>query len=134
MGICYCRKCGQPLIEGKCAERYCKPLSVPHNMKHLQKSFLQVMKYNSTIMPESYRRMYLDQAVHREIKTVHSNNTEYASKLSKMATHERVSRMIEILEGIVGVNNAILGNDENRKSDVEYLKNEYLTESNFKLG
>ncbi|MGY8783366.1 MAG: hypothetical protein ACKVHA_08180 [Fidelibacterota bacterium] len=92
------------------------------------------MKYNSTIMPESYRRMYLDRAVHREIKTVHSNNTEYVSKLSKMASHERVSRMIEILEGIVGVNSAILGNDENRKSDVEYLKNEYLIESNFKLG
>jgi hypothetical protein len=85
-------------------------------------------------MPESYRRIYLDQAVHREIETVHFNNTEYVSKLNKMASHERVSRMIEILEGIVGVNSAILGNDENRKSDAEYLKNEYLIESNFKLG
>ena len=134
MEIRYCKKCGLNLTEDTCPERDCMPLSAPHDMNHLKKGFLQVMKYNSTIMPHNYRRMYLDRAVHRYVKTNHSNNAEYVTQLGLPASSKRVSRLIEILEGIVGVESAIGGNNENRKNDVEYLKNEYLVKSNFKIG
>lgn len=134
MEIFYCRKCGVTLIEGKCPEINCIPLSAPNNMNRLSKGFLQVMNYNSTIMPHSYRRMYLDRAVHRYVKTDHSSNAEYVRQLGPPASHKRVLRLIEILEGIVGVKSAVGGNNENRKNDIEYLKNEYIIKSNFKLG
>tara|TARA_Y100001934_G_C11855651_1_gene541696 strand:+ start:401 stop:565 length:165 start_codon:yes stop_codon:yes gene_type:complete len=51
-----------------------------------------------------------------------------------MGSHKRVSRMIEILEGLSGIKSAMGGNNKNRKTDIEYLKKEYLDESNFKFA
>mgnify|MGYP004266657235 FL=1 len=93
------------------------------------------MKYNSTITPDSFRQMYLDRCVHRLIKAHHdSNNALYVEQLGEMGSHKRVSRMIEILEGLAGIKSAMGGNNMNRKTDIEYLKKEYLDESNFKFA
>ncbi len=135
MAIVYCYRCGEVLARGKCTNTNHEPWLAPDDMGHLERSYLNAMKYNSTITPDSYRRMFLDRCVHRSIKAGHnSNNAEYVEQLGPMASRDRVSRMIVILEGLVGMKGAMGGDNKNRKADIEYLKKEYLEESNFRLA
>lgn len=133
--ILYCSICGEVLARGKCKNTGHEPWFAPADMDHLERSFLNAMKYNSTITPDSFRQMYLDRCVHRLIKARHdSNNALYVAQLGEMGSHKRVSRMIEILEGLAEIKSAMGGNNMNRKTDIEYLKKEYLDESNFKFA
>ena len=135
MSILYCSICGDVLARGKCENTGHEPWFAPADMEHKERSFLNAMRYDSTITQDYFRQMYLDRCVHRLIKTrSDSRNSLYVAQLGEMGSHKRVLRMIEILEGLSEINSAMGGNNNNRKVDIEYLRKEYLDESNFKFA
>jgi len=131
--IYYCSECGVNLTRGKCLNSGHEPWIAPSRMGHLESSFLNAMKYDSTNKLDSYRYLFLDKCVHRAIKSGKNIPDEYIEQLGEMATSKRVRRMIVILEGLIGIKSAMGGNNHNRQVDVKYLEDEYLRYHNYKL-